>query len=66
MPALFAVYNLIDILKAEEYDRYQTNTKIPVIRAALWRTGFNTWKIDNLSIYYYLNSYRIWIVVSGT
>ena len=35
MPTLFAVYNLIDKLKADEYDQYLTNTKIPGIRVPL-------------------------------
>ncbi len=46
MPTLFAVYNLIDKLKADEYDQYLTNTKIPGIRGAPWCTAFDTWKID--------------------
>ena len=46
MPTLFAVYNLMDNLKADEYEQYLTNTKIPGIRGAPWCTGFNTWKID--------------------
>jgi hypothetical protein len=48
MPTLFAVYNLIDKLKADESDKYLTNTKIPGIRGAPWCTGFNTWKIDKV------------------
>jgi len=48
MPTLFAVYNLIDKLKTDEYDQYLTNTKIPGIRGAPWCTGFNTWKIDKV------------------
>ena len=48
MPTLFAVYNLIDKEKADEYDQYLTNTKIPGIRGAPWCTGFNTWKIDKV------------------
>lgn len=34
MPTLFAVYNLIDKHKTDEYDQYLTNTKTPGIRAA--------------------------------
>ena len=48
MPTLFSVYNLIDKHKAEEYDKYLTNTKVPGIRSAPWCTGFNTWKIDKV------------------
>jgi len=46
MPTLFAVYNLIDKDKSDEYDQYLANTKIPGIRGAPWCTEFNTWKID--------------------
>jgi len=48
MPTLFAVYNLKDKDKADEYDQYLTNTKVPGIRGAPWCAGFNTWKIDNV------------------
>jgi hypothetical protein len=48
MPTLFAVYNLIDKDKANEYDQYLTNTKVPGIRGAPWCTAFNTWKIDKV------------------
>ena len=48
MPTLLAVYNLIDKHKADEYDQYLTNTKVPGIRGAPWCTGFNTWKIDKV------------------
>jgi hypothetical protein len=48
MPTLFAVYNLIDKDKADEYDQYLTNTKVPGIRGAPWCAGFNTWKIDKV------------------
>jgi len=48
MPTLFAVYNLIDKDKADQYDQYLTNTKVPGIRGAPWCAGFNTWKIDNV------------------
>ena len=48
MPTLFAVYNLIDKNKADAYDQYLTNTKVPGIRGAPWCTGFNTWKIDKV------------------
>jgi len=48
MPTLFAVYNLIDKDKSDEYDQYLTNTKVPGIRSAPWCTGFNTWKIDKV------------------
>ena len=47
MPTLFAVYNLTDKHKADEYDQYLTNTKIPGIRGAPWCTGFKTWNIAN-------------------
>lgn len=46
MPILFAVYNLIDKDKSEEYNQYLANKKIPGIRGAPWCTEFNTWKID--------------------
>lgn len=48
MPTLFAVYNLKENQKTEEYDKYLTNTKIPGVRGAPWCTEFNTWKIDNV------------------
>ena len=48
MPTLFAVYNLIDKDKGDEYDQYLTNKKIPGIRGAPWCTGFNLWKIDKV------------------
>jgi hypothetical protein len=48
MPILFAVYNLIDKNKADEYDQYLTKTKVPGIRGAPWCTEFNTWKIDKV------------------
>ena len=48
MPTLFAVYNLIDKHKADEYDQYLTKTKVPGIRGAAWCTGFHTWKIDKV------------------
>jgi len=48
MSTLFAVYNLMDKEKADEYDKYLTNTKIPGIRGAPWCTEFNTWKIDKV------------------
>ena len=48
MPTLFAVYNLIDKDKADKYDQYLTNTKVPGIRGAPWCAGFNTWKIDKV------------------
>jgi len=48
MPTLFAVYNLIDKEKVDEYDKYLINTKVPGIRGAPWCTEFNTWKIDKV------------------
>ena len=48
MPTLFAVYNLIYKDKADEYDQYLTNTKVPGIRGAPWCAGFNIWKIDKV------------------
>lgn len=48
MPTLFAVYNLKENQKAEEYDNYLTRTKIPGIRGAPWCTDFRTWKIDKV------------------
>ncbi len=48
MPTLFAVYNLQDKGKAEEYDKYLASTKVPGIRGAPWCTEFNTWRIDQV------------------
>ena len=48
MSTLFAIYNLKDKAKAEEYDQYLIDTKIPGIRGAPWCTAFNTWKIDQV------------------
>lgn len=48
MPTLFAVYNLVDKHKTDEYGQYLINTKVPGIRGAPWCTGFNTWKIDKV------------------
>jgi len=48
MPTLFAVYNLIDKQKCNEYDNYLINTKVPGIRGAPWCTEFNTWRIDKV------------------
>ena len=48
MPTLFAIYNLIEKEKTDEYDKYLANTKIPGIRGAPWCTDFNTWKIDKV------------------
>ena len=48
MPTLFAVYNLIDKEKDDEYNQYLINTKVPGIRGAPWCTAFNTWKIDKV------------------
>ena len=48
MPTLFAVYNLKDTQKAEEYHNYLIQTKIPGIRGAPWCTDFKTWKIDKV------------------
>ena len=48
MPTLFAVYNLKDSPKTEEYDNYLVETKIPGIRGAPWCTDFKTWKIDKV------------------
>jgi len=48
MPTLFAVYNLKENQKTEEYDSYLTDTKIPGIRGAPWCTEFTTWKIDKV------------------
>jgi len=44
MPTLFAVYNLRDKFKAEEYDRYLTNTKIHGISGAQWCTALTLGK----------------------
>jgi len=48
MPTLFAIYNLKDKQKVEEYDKYLTNTKIPGIRGAPFIAEFHTWKIDKV------------------
>jgi hypothetical protein len=48
MPTLFAVYNLIEDQKAEEYNNYLVETKIPGVRGAPWCTDFKTWKIDKV------------------
>jgi hypothetical protein len=48
MPTIFAVYNLKNIQKAEEYDNYLIETKIPGIRGAPWCTDFKTWKVDKV------------------
>ena len=48
MPTLFAVYNLKESKKAEEYDNYLVDTKIPGVRGAPWCTDFKTWKIDKV------------------
>ena len=48
MPTLFAVYNLRDIQKTEEYDNYLIETKIPGVSGAPWCTDFKTWKIDKV------------------
>ena len=46
MSTLFAVYNLKADQKADEYDNYLINTKIPGVRGAPWCTEFTTWKIE--------------------
>ena len=48
MPTLFAVYNLKENQKPEEYDKYLVDTKIPGVRGAPWCTNFKTWKIDKV------------------
>ncbi len=49
MPTLFAVYNLKKEIKAEEYDKYLTQTTIPQMRGASWFIkDFKTWKIDKV------------------
>ena len=49
MPTLFAVYNLKKEVKAEEYDYFLTQTKIPQMRGASWFINdFKTWKIDKV------------------
>ncbi len=48
MPTLFAVYNLKENQKTEEYDNYLMETKIPGVRGASWCTDFKTWKIDKV------------------
>ena len=46
MPTLFAVYNLKEDKNDGEYDKYLSETKIPVMRGAPFITDFRTWKID--------------------
>jgi len=48
MATIFAVYNLKENQRTEEYDNYLIKTKIPGIRGAPWCTGFKTWKIDKV------------------
>jgi len=48
MPTLFAVYKLKENQKAEEYNSYLVETKIPGVRGAPWCTDFKTWKIDKV------------------
>ena len=48
MTTLFAVYNLKENQRTEEYDNYLINTKIPGINGAPWCTDFKTWKIDKV------------------
>ena len=48
MPTLFAVYNLKEKQKAEDYNKYLVSTKIPGIRGAPWCTEFSTWRIDKV------------------
>jgi len=48
MATIFAVYNLKENQKNEEYDNYLAKTKIPGIRSAPWCTDFKTWKIDKV------------------
>jgi hypothetical protein len=49
MPTLFAVYNLKEGKKPEEYDSYLTKTKIPALRGESWFIkDFKTWKIDKV------------------
>ena len=48
MATIFAVYNLKENQKTEEYDNYLIKTKIPGVRSAPWCTDFKTWKIDKV------------------
>jgi hypothetical protein len=48
MPTLFAVYDLIDKQRGDDYDNYLINTKIPGIRGAPWCAEFSTWRIDQV------------------
>ena len=48
MPTLFAVYNLKENQKTEEYINYLVETKIPGIRGAPWCSDFKTWRIDKV------------------
>jgi hypothetical protein len=48
MPTLFAVYNLKDSKKSEEYDGYLASVKVPGMRGAPFIKSFHTWKIDKV------------------
>ena len=48
MATIFAVYNLKENQKTEEFDNYLIKTKIPGVRGAPWCTDFKTWKIDKV------------------
>ena len=48
MPTIFAVYDLQENQKTEEYDNYLVEAKIPGIRGAPQCSEFNTWKIDKV------------------
>ena len=48
MPTLFAVYNLKDSKKSDEYDDYLAKTKVPGLRGAPFIADFHTWKVDNV------------------
>ena len=63
MPTLFAVYNLIDKEKADEYDQYLINTKVPGIRGAPWCTAFNIWKILGVFLQVFIICQRWFIAI---
>jgi hypothetical protein len=48
MTTLFAVYNLKEGQKTEDFDKYLIETKIPGVRGAPWCSDFKTWKIDKV------------------
>ena len=48
MATIFAVYNLKENQRTDEYDNYLIKTKIPGIGGAPQCADFKTWKIDKV------------------